>query len=99
MNNYNFVTPYYEPISGEWSDDPNAKFYPTGYNISKAPHIHDAFYIVVNGSKYISGTEEGISLFIEFMNKPTEDLITIANNAGYEKHIACLLYTSPSPRD
>ena len=51
MNNYNFVTPYYEPISGEWSDDPNAKFYPPGYNISKAPHIHDAFYIVVNGSK------------------------------------------------
>lgn len=88
MDNYNFVTPYYEPISGDWSDDPNAKFYPTGYNILKAPHNHDAFYIVVNGSKYISGKEESISLFVEFMNKPTEDLITIANNAGYEKHIA-----------
>lgn len=87
MSDLKFVTPYYEPLTTPWTDDPLAKFYPNNYDISKVNVTPDTFYIVVNGSKVINDEEEGLSLYIEFMNKPDKDHITICEG-GKRKHVA-----------
>lgn len=86
MSEHKFVTPYYEPINGKPPTDPEAPFYPDNYDVNKVNVTPNSYYVIVTGSKYEHDEELDLTTYIEFMDNPTESLITEVTENGYTKH-------------